>query len=272
MSALFLIAALFIMSDSFAQWGRSRYDGRGGYYGGGPRVSIGIGGIFGFGRYGGYYGGPGVGVSVMLPPIVIGSRINSLPPGARRVYLGGIPYYYRGNTYYRERERGGYEVVEAPLGAIVDRLPAGARQRIINGETFYEYGGTYFQREGEREYVVVGTDGRLDTEEARRRMQENDSYDDRYNDDVYRNDNNRYGNPSQNNGEVKVRNANEDPEYTPDNRGTFQKPEIGDRFDILPKNSRLISSAGTKQYVSPNGIYYKEVMEDGRTVYEVVRR
>ncbi len=48
-------------------------------------------------------------------------------------------------------------------------------------------------------------------------------------------------------------------------------PQVGDRFEQLPRNSRAISVDGAKQYVSPGGTYYKEVQEEDRTVYEVVR-
>lgn len=297
-AALFL-ATLFIASDIHAQW--RRYPGRyypGGYgYYGGPRVSVGIGGVFGFGRWGGYYGGPSVGVSVMLPPIVIGSRVRALPPGARRIYYGGVPYYYRGSTYYRERERGdGYEIVEAPLGATLERLPQGARKRVINGQIYYEHDGTYYMSDedqrGEGRYIVVGKEGRLDTDEAFRRRadaREDRDYDDNYDsrrDGDYRDDgsyNDRR--PSRNSdGDVVVRNANEDDDYYPRENvrstrsnnddvygGGSVGPQVGDRFESLPRNTKTIKVSGETQYESPAGTRYKEVNEDGRIVYEVVK-
>lgn len=287
------LAATIVAVESNAQYRRypGRYYPGGGYYGGGPRVSIGIGGVFGFGswgRYGGYYGGPNVGVSVMLPPIVLGSRVHSLPPGARRVYYGNVPYYYRGNTYYRERERGdGYEVVQPPLGASLERLPAGARKRVIDGQIYYEYKGNYYMNDNDN-YIVVGKDGRLDTSEALRRRSESredrdyneDDYE-RRRDSDYRGDDNYNRRSSRNSdGDVVVRNANED--YDREiNRGNNSKtnndavyssgPQVGDRFENLPRNTKTINADGQTQYESPSGTRYKEVTEDGKTVYEVVK-
>lgn len=285
-------ATLFIASDINAQY--RRYPGRyypGGYYGG-PRVSVGIGGVFGFGRWGGYYGGPNVGVSVMLPPIVIGSRMHRLPPGTRRVYYGGVPYYYRNNTYYRERERGdGYEVVEAPLGSSLQRLPMPARKREINGNIYYEYNGTYYMRDnddsGESRYIVVGKGGRLDTDEALRQRDtyredsdydEDTDYDSRhrnYPDDDYSN------RRSRSEEDVVVRNANED-YIRESNRNTTGSsangdevyevgPQVGDRFEKLPRNTKTITVSGQTVYESPSGTRYKEVNENGKIVYEVVK-
>lgn len=287
------LAAAIATIDTNAQY--RRHSGRyypGGYYGGGPRVSVGIGGLFGFGRWGSYYGGPNVGISVMLPPIVLGSRVHSLPPGSRRIYYGGVLYYYRNNSYYRQRESGdGYEIVEPPLGATLERLPSGARKRVINGNIYYEYNGDYYRvdTDGSREvYIVVGKGGRLDTDEALRRRAEsrediydNDGYED--NDNDYRNDRS-YNRRSAdtNNNEIIVRNANEDDEYVKENdrdkttRNSTDEvyssgPQAGDRFENLPRNTKTISVNGQTQYESPAGTRYKKVDEDGKTLYEVIK-
>lgn len=271
LGAAVFLATLFLVSDVYAQW--RRYPSRP-YYGG-PRVSVGIGGVFGMGRWGGYYGGPHVGVSVMLPPIVLGSRVHSLPPGARRVYYGGITYYYRGNTYYRERERGdGYEVVEPPLGASLERLPPGARKRVINGQIYYEHNGNYYMNDDDQ-YIIVGKGGRLDTDEALRRRAE--SRDNRY-DDEY--DEQQYDSQSTfDDDEITVRNANEAgnrannraaPAATDEVYGSVG-PQVGDRFETLPRNSKTIKVGGETQYESPSGTRYKEVLENGKTVYEVIK-
>jgi len=281
------LGATLITLQGNAQY--RRYPGRyfhGGYYGG-PRVSVGIGGVFGFGHWGGYYGGPAVGVSVMLPPIVLGSRVQSLPSGTRRVYYGNIPYYYRGNTYYRERERGdGYEVVEPPLGATLDRLPSGARKRVIDSQIYYEYRGIYYMSSDYDKYIVVGKGGRLDTEEALRRRadaREDRDYDDEYDsrDGDYRDDDSYNRRPSRSNDqEVVVRNANE--EYDREMKNTDRartgedavyntRPQMGDRFESLPRNVKTITVGSQTQYESPSGTRYKEINEDGKIVYEVVK-
>lgn len=274
----FLAATLFIICDAHAQY--RRYPGRyypGGYYGG-PRVSVGIGGVFGYGRWGGYYGGPNIGISVMLSPVVIGSRVRSLPPDARRVYYGNQVYYYSDNTYFLESDRGGYEVVAPPLGAGIERLPFGARKREINGNIYFEFNGIYYMAERDyrrnNRYIVVGTHGRLDTEEAMRQrdnsyMEEEDYDYNRRNrppsdDEVY-----SRGNPPSEN-DIIVKNGNDTPS-TGSNQNQYTGPQIGDRFESLPRKTKPITINGQILYESQTGTRYREIKENGRTIYEVVQ-
>lgn len=265
------IAALILISDAYAQWGR-----RGGYYGRGPygmvmrpHVSIGIGGVFG-GGYWGYRPGVGVSVGVGFPGggVYIG---HQLPIGYRRVYVGGQPYYYYNDRYYRERE-GGYEMIDAPLGATIKRLPRGTQKQIINGETYYEANGTYLQEDrnenGDRVYIIVGKNGRLDTREAHKRMMETEDRNDRY----YNNNRNNIddGN-NQREEDIVVRNGNKDLDADNGDAVYNVGPRVGDQFYRLPKDSRAITIEGKKQYLSPAGTYYKEIIVDGRSVYEVVK-
>ncbi|WP_300598327.1 DUF6515 family protein [Niabella sp.] len=260
---MFLLgASLFLAVDSFAQYRRypHRVYRSHSYYRA-PRVSIGIGGVFGWpAPYYRYGYGPNMGVSVGIAFPPIGATIAVLPSGARRMYFGGVPYYYRDDTYFVERDKGGYEVVAPPLGATAARLPNGARMRKIDGDTYYEYNGTYYRpdvnEDGERVYVVVGRNGTLDTEEARTQ---------RSNDDRNYPDDNR--GDERNNSEPAVRN-NDD---TGGNDAVYDtRPQVGDQFDQLPRNSTRVTVDGKSQFRSPAGTYYKEVTVDGKTVYEVV--
>ncbi|MCF3109303.1 DUF6515 family protein [Niabella sp. CC-SYL272] len=254
---MFLLgASLFLAIDSFAQYRRypHRVYRSHSYYRA-PRMSIGIGGVFGWpAPYYRYGYGPNVGVSVgiVLPPI--GATIYALPPGARRVYYGGVPYYYRNNTYFMERDRGGYEVVAPPLGSVTMRLPNGARMRKIDGDTYYEYNGTYYRpdmnEDGERIYVVAGANGTLDTEEARTQRSNDDRMD---------------ADDEPTSIEPAANNDTERNDAVYDTR-----PQVGDQFDQLPKNSTRVTIDGKTRFRSPAGTYYKEVTADGKTVYEVV--
>ncbi len=99
---------------------------------------------------------------------VFGFRINALPFGYSRIYVGPNPYYYNEGVYYRSYGNTGYEVVAPPLGATVNKLPANARATVINGQKYYELGGTFYQEEisenNKLSYRVVGTDAVLNTE------------------------------------------------------------------------------------------------------------
>lgn len=267
--AFLAFAAVFLLvAESNAQWGRPRP----GYYGRGygsiyrPRVSVGIG------AYGGYAMRPRVGVSVGIGFPGVGIYLSTLPRGYSRYYYGGDPYYYYNDRYYRESDRGGYEAVAPPLGATVRRLPPGTRERIIDGDTYYEFDGIFFVEDrdenGKRVYIVVGTDGNLDTDAARSR-----SYEDRspaYPDRNLRN--NRADNREMNSDKSEAPKKDAPQVRESGNAKNYQiRPQIGDRFEILPKDTRTITVNGEKQFESPSGTYYKEVIENGKTVYEVVK-
>ncbi len=56
---------------------------------------------------------PATALPLRLP---VGAALDRLPPSATTVWIGGLPYFYAGGSYFlwRERERR-YEVVEAPV-------------------------------------------------------------------------------------------------------------------------------------------------------------
>lgn len=265
---LALAVTLWVAADGNAQWGRPRMGPYGRNYGmvyrSRPHVSVGIG------AYGGYAVRPRVGVSVGLGFPGLGIYLSTLPGGYTRFSFGGMPYYYYNDRYYRELDRGGYEAVAPPMGATVRRLPPGTRERTIDGDTYYEFGGTFFVEDldenGKHVYIVVGTEGRLDTDAARGR-----GYAPAYPDQQERSSNRSDGDEFQKDRPAAQKNGTPGPKVS-DTGKTFQvRPQVGDRFEILPKDSRAITVNGEKQYESPSGTYYKEVTENGKTVYEVVK-
>ncbi|HMI77841.1 MAG TPA: DUF6515 family protein, partial [Ferruginibacter sp.] len=96
-----------------------------------------------------------------------GVRINILPVGYSRIYVGPNPYYYNSGVYYRPYSSGGYEVIAPPLGAVVSQLPSDAKVTVIDGQKYYQVGGTFYQEEmvdnNGLAYRVVGTDGVINT-------------------------------------------------------------------------------------------------------------
>ncbi|HOZ84061.1 MAG TPA: DUF6515 family protein [Niabella sp.] len=227
-------------------------------------ISLGtaMGGIWGSG-YWGYGWGPRVGFNIVIPPSE--RRVHSLPLGAEKRIYGGIAYYYRNNTFYREGEDGDYQMVAPPLGAVVDRIPMSAKLRKIEGRYYYESGGVYYQmnkrEDGRPEYTIVGKDGELRLDEAYQNQydQEEDAPE-RYNKNDFQN-----SNPINENTPI-VKNGNEKPEVI-----NPVLPQVGDRFEQLPKNCKEVSVNGESQFVSPNGVYYKKQTNDGETFYEVVK-
>jgi hypothetical protein len=172
-----------------------------------------------------------------------GFRINVLPFGYYPFYIGPNPYYYYDGVYYRPYNNGGYEVIAPPLGAEVKHLPKGAKVTVIDGQKYFELGGTFYQEEindkNKLRYKVVGTDGVLNTD---------------------------------NDPEVTTEN-NIPPPTQPDNKITTPQnntvPAVGARFDKLPENSKQVLISKQKYFLSPGGVYYKEVVDGDNIRYEV---
>jgi hypothetical protein len=152
---------------------------------------------------------------------VFGFRLNVLPFGYSRIYVGGNPYYYSDGVYYRNYDNNSYEVVAPPLNATVRKLPSNATVTVIDGQKYYQVGGTFYQEEfsdnNKLTYRVVGTDGVIDTG---------------------------------GNG-----NADQAQQMTDVNRPI---PTMGSRYDELPSDSRVQIINQQKYFASPGGVYYKK--------------
>ena len=48
------------------------------------------------------------------------------------------------------------------------------------------------------------------------------------------------------------------------------EPQIGDRIDRLPANSKPVVIKGEKLYSTSSGLYYKEVFTENKVYYELV--
>lgn len=117
LSAIILLASLFITSDASAQRRRVYVGGRGGAYAS-PRGNYPI--VAGGHRYfyssGYFYRGGRWGYAMIPAPI--GARIRVLPFGFLSFTIGTVPYYYYGGVYYQYiPDQNVYEVVQKPSGA-----------------------------------------------------------------------------------------------------------------------------------------------------------
>lgn len=172
-----------------------------------------------------------------------GLRLNVLPFGYSRFNVGSVPYFYNDGVYYRNyNNSSSYEVVAPPLDAVVNKLPSNATVTMIDGQKYYQVGGTFYQEEFDENnrlsYRVVGTDGVINT--------------------------------------MADTNANVIPE---ENVNAYEEvvpaappvvvPILGSRHDDLPVDSKVQVINQQKYFVSPGGIYYKEVIEGDKIRYEV---
>ena len=49
------------------------------------------------------------------------------------------------------------------------------------------------------------------------------------------------------------------------------KVKLGDRFDVLPRNSKVVYKDNVMYYESMNGVLYKKITTDDKIEYEVVK-
>jgi len=166
----------------------------------------------------------------------IGFRVNVLPYGYWPFYFGSDYYYYYDNTFYRRYDDRNYEVVAPPIGAKLPELPKAAKAVTIDGIKYYELGGTFYlptyNDKNQILYEVVGVNGELKT------------------------------NQLQNNGNDNYNNQNQPQQNRPIQEGDF--------VDNLPSQCRTVTVNGQTLYVSPDNIYYQQIIESNRTYYKVV--
>ena len=71
--------------------------------------------------------------------------------------VGNDTYYYFAGAFYIYTGQG-YQVVQAPAGAVITQLPVGAVEQQINGEDLLVYNNTYYapiSQDGQDAYEVV---------------------------------------------------------------------------------------------------------------------
>lgn len=230
-----LIALLIISGQASAQrnWGRPNY------YRPSPRVYAYVPRpVFrpsfninvGFGSR--YYARPYTSYSRAFVPYgrSIGIRVNTLPYGYLPLHFGSDNYYYYDNTFYRRYDDRNYEVVSPPIGAKLPQLPSAVKAVTIDGQKYYELGGTY--------YVAT-----------------------------YNNSNQVLYEVVGVNGELRT---NQNDNDNNQNQSINRPIQEGDFVDNLPDQCKTITINGQTLYVSPDNIYYQQIVESNRTYYKVV--
>lgn len=140
-----------------------------------------IGGANYFVDHGIYYVQRPTGFVCVPPPP--GAYVRYLPAEYEEVVVGGRSYYYADDTYYEEDteievdididdddfdieidiekergRRGGYRIVEPPVGAYIYTLPVEYEPVVVRNVTYYRAGGCYYRpvmRAGRTAYVRV---------------------------------------------------------------------------------------------------------------------
>jgi hypothetical protein len=117
LSAIILLATLFVTSDASAQRRRVFVGGRGGVYASPQRYyPVYVSGHRYFYSGGYFYRGGRWGYAMIPAPI--GARIRVLPYGFLTFNIGAVPYYYYGGVYYEYiPDQNVYVVVQKPSSA-----------------------------------------------------------------------------------------------------------------------------------------------------------
>jgi hypothetical protein len=94
------------------------------------------------------------GFDVAVSALALGAVVASLPGGYSTVVVGGMPYYYYDDIYYRPAPDG-YVVVERPVvveqpvvaghpATVVNNASIGYQPVVIDGKTYYVNNGVYY--------------------------------------------------------------------------------------------------------------------------------
>jgi hypothetical protein len=158
-----------------------------------------------------------------------GLHVSVLPRGSRKLRINGYPYYYFNGIFYRPNTRD-FEIVPAPVGAEVASVPGDSKTMTIDGEKYFEYNGTYFK-------AHVKPNGEI-------------GYVVEGKHGVLNTERNR----------VADNNAQQQ---------TDIRPSIGEVFDKLPADYKTVVINSKKYFLSPDNVYYEEVIDGNQVRYKV---
>lgn len=190
--------------------------------------------------------------------------------GPRTMYpYRGINYYYSGGYYYRPY--GTYlQVVAPPIGISIGLLPRGYRSIDVGGSPYYYYGGTYY-RPGQKSNTYDVVDAPLGAsvpelpKDARVVVINGQKY--------FELDGTYYKEDVRDNSEIWYTVVGKDGKIDTEDTPVAEEPagpKVGDTVDKLPADCRTVVVNGQKYYVSPDDVYYEEVIGQNTISYKVV--
>lgn len=235
---IFLAAFLVLAADSYAQPGRYR---RG----------------YGYGRH--------------YSPRYYPQRNYYYNQPYASIRFGGVHYRYQRGYYYRPYGAT-FQFVIPPVGIRISTLPPGYRSFYVGPVPYYYYHGTYYRSYEGNQYEVIAPPLGAVMDElppgAKVTVIDGEKY--------YELNGTYYKEEVNADNELEYTVVGTDGVLNTDNStsGTETpvkvEPVVGDRFDALPADSRTVVIKGEKLYLSPGGLYYKEVTEGNKVYYEVV--
>jgi len=181
-------------------------------------------------------------------------------PGVLVAY-GGVPYHYNNGIFYRPMGAY-YEVVAPPVGIHVRILPPYYRRIYLGTSIIFYYNGIFYRQNNTQDYEVVQPPIGADVTDLPagaqvlvlngQKMYELDG---------------TYYQEQINDGQIWYTVVGKDGVVNSEPTGTLQ---VGDTFAQLPEGCKPVVINNQKYYVSPNNIYYQEIVEDNKLMYAVV--
>ncbi len=195
--------------------------------------------------------------------------VNTMP--FMSINFGGMAYRYQRGYYYRPMGSS-FQMVIPPFGLRINTLPIGYSTVMVGAMPYYYYNNVYYKKH-DTDYEVVapplgavvktlpaGTSVKVIN--GQKYHEQNGTYYAEFFDDK---------------GALKyevvgtdgVLNT-DDTEETDTDLLETQGPKVGDRFTDLPADCKTVVIKGEKLYLTPDGKYYKEVVDGDKVMYELV--
>ncbi len=154
------------------------------------------------------------------------------------------------------------------LGLHIGYLPFGYTNCFVGNSVFCYYNNVYYRRVAEQEYEVVAPPLGAKIPQLPRSAKEVYIDGHRY----YEFDGTYYQEELNANNQVlyEVVGTNGVLNQSYPQQPTYQAPQVGDVVYQLPENCKLVVLNGVQYYVSPNNLYYQEIINNGRTTYKIV--
>lgn len=182
--------------------------------------------------------------------------------------FGGMNYYYSGGYYYRPYGST-FRIIAPPIGININILPRGYRQIYAGDVPYYYYGGTYYKKgKKNNNYEVVeaplGASVPELPEDVKVVVINNQKY--------YELNGTYYKEEIRENSEIWYTVVGKDGKLNTDEPVVEEEdngPVVGDIIEKLPNDCKTVVVGGIKYFVSPDGVYYEEIMQQNTVKYKV---
>lgn len=188
-------------------------------------------------------------------------RVVYTYPRRQMIPYMGRSYYYDNGFFYRPY--GSYvQVVVPPIGIRVSILPRGYRPIYRGSHAYFYFNGTFY-RQAERDYEVVRAPVGAELPElpdnAKVIVIDGQKY--------YESNGNYFKERIRSNGEIWYEVMGKNGRLQTD--AAENEVALGTVVSSLPAGSKVVIINNEKFYVSPDDVYYQEVIENNQLLYKV---